>query len=235
MTSLTLAAAALPRPKRELLALLLIIPAPCISAIVGLLLGEGALGVALWALAKVWMLVVPLWWHVKVEGKKLELPRMRGLFTGAALGLAMAVAVLSAYFVFGQSWIDPSVIRATLEPTGLVNIPVYLGVAAFWILGNSVLEEFVYRWFVYERATGLVGAKWAMVVSAGAFVLHHLVSMAAYFDWRVTTIGCLGVFVGGLIWSWLYARTRSIAAPYISHAIVDVAVFTIGAILLFGW
>ncbi len=220
----------------DLLALALILPAPCLSALVGLILGKGAIGAVLWALAKVWMLVLPLWWRVKVDGEPLSFSPARkgGLGVAAALGLVISAIIVGAWLIIGPTWIEPGALRAAVEPVGLTNPAIYLGVAAFWILGNSVLEEYVYRWFVYERATGLVGRRWAMVLSAGAFVLHHALSMAAFFDWKTTTLCCVGVFVGGLIWSWLYDRYQTLWAPYLSHAIVDVAVFAVGGAMIFG-
>ena len=44
----------------------------------------------------------------------------------------------------------------------------------------------------------------------------------------------LGVMIGGLVWSWMYMRYRSIWPGWVSHAIVDVAVFGVGAWVLFG-
>ena len=43
-----------------------------------------------------------------------------------------------------------------------------------------------------------------------------------------------GVFAGGVAWSCLYVRYGSVWPGYLSHAIVDVAVFGTGAALLFG-
>lgn len=220
----------------DMLALALILPAPCISALVGLILGKGAIGAALWAFAKVWMVAVPLVWRLKVDRKPLSLSPVRegGVGVGALVGVVVAAIIVGAWLLIGPAWIAPGALAAAVEPVGLTNPAVYLGVAVFWILGNSVLEEYVYRWFVYERATKLVGRRWAVVFSAGAFVVHHALSMAAFFDWRTTTLACAGVFVGGLIWSWLYARYETLWAPYVSHAIVDVAVFAVGAAMIFG-
>ena len=39
---------------------------------------------------------------------------------------------------------------------------------------------------------------------------------------------------GRASWGWLYLRHRSIWSGYVSHAIVDVAVFVIGYGLIFG-
>jgi membrane protease YdiL (CAAX protease family) len=66
------------------------------------------------------------------------------------------------------------------------------------------------------------------------FTLHHIIALAAYFDWRITLIGSAGVFTGSVIWSILYLRYRSLWPAYISHIGADVAVFLIGAWLIFG-
>jgi membrane protease YdiL (CAAX protease family) len=44
----------------------------------------------------------------------------------------------------------------------------------------------------------------------------------------------LGVFVGGLLWSWLLRRHGSLVPGYLSHILVDLAIFVVGASMLFG-
>ena len=53
-------------------------------------------------------------------------------------------------------------------------------------------------------------------------------------DWRGIGSQLAVLFAGGVAWSWLYVRYGSIWPGYLSHAIVDVAVFGTGAALLFG-
>jgi membrane protease YdiL (CAAX protease family) len=36
------------------------------------------------------------------------------------------------------------------------------------------------------------------------------------------------------MWSWLYLRYRSVWPCYVSHAIVDIAVFVVGWLIIFG-
>ena len=230
-----------PSRRRALLALALIAPVPSLAAWFGLMAPEGAWGVAVWIASKAWLLAIPLWWQLSVERKKpsASLPRRGGLGLGAGLGLAIAGLIVGAYLVVGRQWIEPAVIRATLEPFGLTTPHVYLGAVAYWVLFNSLVEEVVFRWFLASKGEALFhghrfATLFAVLLSAACFTGHHIIAMAAYFDWRVTLIGSLGVFVGGAVWSALYLRYRSIWVPYISHAIVDIAVFGIGAVLLFG-
>ena len=179
---------------------------------------------------------LPLVWLLYVDREPLSWSRPeRGGFGVAALsGLLIAAAIGVVYLVVGAHWVDPAAVRQTLEPTGLVNPVVYLGVAAYWIFGNSVLEEYVYRWFVFSRARKIVGRAGGTFIAAAAFVPHHWLSLSSFCDLKTTAIASGGVFVGGLIWSWIYARYRSVWVPWVSHAIVDVAVFGIGWVLLFG-
>ena len=47
-------------------------------------------------------------------------------------------------------------------------------------------------------------------------------------------IALMSICALGALWSGLYLRFRSLWVPYVSHAIVDVAVFGVGAVLIFG-
>ena len=46
-------------------------------------------------------------------------------------------------------------------------------------------------------------------------------------------LGSLGVFLGGVIWSWIYLVYRNLWAAYVSHVAADIVIFGIGYTLLF--
>ncbi len=46
-------------------------------------------------------------------------------------------------------------------------------------------------------------------------------------------LGSTGCFLGGVIWSGLYLRYRSIWPGYLSHVLADVAIYIIGWHLIF--
>lgn len=90
------------------------------------------------------------------------------------------------------------------------------------------------RWFVFRQFEAIVGPWWAVLAAALAFTTHHVVALAGQFDTGLAIVGSVGVFTGGVTWSWLYRRYGSIWPGYVSHALVDVAVFAIGYQLIFG-
>ena len=70
----------------------------------------------------------------------------------------------------------------------------------------------------------------AILLSSVAFVGHHIIILAAYFGWTspatVLFSACVGV--GGAAWAWLYSRSGSLLGPWLSHLLVDAAIFIIG-------
>ena len=51
---------------------------------------------------------------------------------------------------------------------------------------------------------------------------------------HVVAIASTGIFIGGSLWSWCCWRFGTIWPAYVSHAIVDVAIFAIGYHILLG-
>ena len=74
----------------------------------------------------------------------------------------------------------------------------------------------------------------AVILSALLFTVHHVFALAAQVDWRVTLLASVGVFIGGVTWSWLYRRYRSIWPGYLCHLMADAPIFVIGYVLIFG-
>jgi membrane protease YdiL (CAAX protease family) len=146
----------------------------------------------------------------------------------------MAAVILGAYWGGLSKIIDPMLLRRTAVDMELDSPLVYLAGALYWIFVNSVIEEYVYRWFVLRQFRALI-ADWAAILgSALVFTVHHTVAMADYLGAGPNALGTLGVFVAGACWSWLYLRYRSIWVPWVAHAFADVAIFLIGWHLIFS-
>jgi len=222
--------------RRALIALVLVGAAPTVSTILSYGVGEGGLSQAIFLLTKLWLLCVPIVWFLKVDSGTLSWskPEQGGYAMSIGLGISMSIVMLLAWLLLGDA-IDANLLRDALEPVGLLDPWVYLAATIYWILINSLLEEFVFRWFLVTKSEILVGTgNPAIILSALIFVAHHTVALAIFgFPWWANLISSIGLFVGGAIFSWLYVRYRSVWIPYIAHAICDIVVFSVGAIIIF--
>ncbi len=202
----------------------------------GMVAAEGTgLGKAVFGASKIWVLVLPIVWIMLVDRKRPTLPRpvVRGMGAACLTGAIIFVSIGGAYLLFGRMWIEAESMRARADDVGLTTPRIYLFGAAYWITINSLMEEYVWRWFVVTRCEVLMPRLAAVAASGVLFTLHHIIALNVYFDWRVSLLGSIGVFIGGTIWSWLYLRYRNIWAAYVSHVFADVVIFAIGYQLLF--
>jgi membrane protease YdiL (CAAX protease family) len=134
----------------------------------------------------------------------------------------------------GVQNMDLGPLREAVDEMGLGTSSTYLAAAAGWTLVNSLMEEYVYRWFVLTQSERLLSPTGAILASAAVFTLHHVIAVSQYLEPILSILASAGVFFGGVIWAWLYVRYRSIWPGWISHVLADVAVFGIGWWLLFG-
>ncbi len=223
------------RKRNALLALLLLVPAPSIAVWLTLYGMQGAfIAKALFGFFKVWLFLLPVVWLLFVDKQRVSLPKPTGKGMGAGLvtGVVIFALILAGYFLF-RHWIDVQRVSSNAKDAGLTSPLLYILLAVYWCTINSLLEEYVWRWFVFTRCEAVM-PRWPAVIASGLFfTLHHIIALNAYFDWRVTTLGAVGVFVGGATWSWIYLKYRNIYAGYVSHVFADLAVFGIGYVLIF--
>jgi uncharacterized protein len=223
--------------RRAWWALLLLVPVPSLGTAASMWWWPGTtVGIGLFVTAKLWVVVLPLIWIVFVDKSTLRwsAPRKGGFRIAIILGMATALAIFAVYgVVIGRGWIDPTEVAARAAQTGLDHRGVYLAGAIYWITLNSLMEEYVWRWFCFRQCEVLFGGAAGVLASALGFTLHHVIALAGQFPWTLTILGSLGVFCGGAMWSWLYLRYRSIWPCYVSHAIVDLPIFILGYHLIF--
>ena len=218
-------------------ALLFLVPAASIGTAASMFWWPGtALGMGVFILSKLWIVILPFLWRVAVERRPLSWspPRRGGFLASTLLGLLIAGFIVLVYAAArGLGWIDPATVAARAQETGLASLHLYLLGAIYWITLNSLMEEYVWRWFVFRQFEALLGGTGAVAASAMAFTAHHVIALAGQFSGPMTVLGSFGVFAGGAIWSFLYLRYRSVWPCYVSHAIADLPIFVIGYLLIF--
>ncbi len=178
----------------------------------------------------------PLVWYVKVRRQKLKFhrPRGRGMVLGVGFGALVtgSMWLLYACWLLPAGWLQEAIepIRQKIAGFGVNRLPAYLALALFYSLVHSLLEEYYWRWFVFAQLRRLVSLPSAVVISSLGFMAHHVLLLGTFFGWGspLTWLFSLAVAVGGAIWAVLYHRLGSLYPVWVSHLMVDAAIFGIG-------
>ncbi len=175
-----------------------------------------------------------VWWF---ERHRLVLrpPTRNGLSLGFGFGVMTAAAILSLYYfwlkhspLLGDA---PDRILRKVQEFGLATPLGYVQLGIFICLVHSLFEEYYWRWFLVGTLKRYFPIAAAIVIASLGFMVHHIVILGVYFPDRFWTLAipfsiCVGI--GGGIWAWIYHRTGSLYAAWLSHAIIDAAILFVG-------
>ena len=160
-----------------------------------------------------------------------------GILIGAVFGLFVAAAMIALALL----WLKPTgfldepavAIQGKIGDMHLDSLPAYILASVFYCVFHSLLEEYYWRWFVFKRLKPFVGVPSAILVSSLGFMAHHVIVLAMFFGWTspATYLFSVCVASGGAFWAWIYERSGSIYAPWISHALLDCGIFVLGYLL----
>ncbi len=174
---------------------------------------------------------------VDIPSTRQRLPR--SLIYGVLFGLMVVLAIVVCYF-----GILPESILAKLSATvaekvtaqGIDTAARFLAVAVFYTFLHSLLEEYYWRWFVYDELVGHVSKLAANIISSLGFMAHHVVLVGYFIGWTSawTYLISGSVAVGGVFWAWLFDRPYGFRSCWLSHAIVDAGIFGLGFVILFS-
>lgn len=178
-------------------------------------------------------------WLGEGQRWRLRKPRFDGLLLGLGFGLLVAGAMVGLYLAFYRTsaTFAPAavLVRRKLGEFGLTSPAGYALLATFIVVIHSLLEEYYWRWFVFGRLRRLLPLLPAILLSSLAFMAHHVIVLHYYFPGQFVSAVLpfsLGVAVGGAAWAYLYERTGTIYSPWLSHLLVDAAIFAVGWDLL---
>jgi membrane protease YdiL (CAAX protease family) len=192
---------------------------------------------AIYSISKVVQFSFPLAWTLAVTRGRL--PRLslapRALLEGVASGLVMMLALFLVYVALQ----DQAPLLEEARPRILERVQAFgidtpmrfLGLALFLSVIHSLLEEYYWRWFVFGRLQERMHVAGAVALSSVAFTLHHVIVLHAFLGprfWPATLGFSLAVAGGGAAWAMIYRRCKRLAAPWISHILVDLAILSMG-------
>jgi membrane protease YdiL (CAAX protease family) len=210
---------------------------------------QGAFGVG-----KVVQFALPVVWVGCLAGlfsrsrpqPKSQVPPGRRDLLSIVLGLAFGIAVMGAmaglyYFclkpagLFERPMLE---VQEKVASFGIRSAAGYIALAMFYSLAHSLLEEYYWRWFVFGHCCRGLRPATAVPLSSVGFAAHHVLVLGAYFGYGspLTWLFSAGIVIGGAFWAWLYRRSGSLIGPWLSHTLVDAAIFVIGWDLVrFSW
>ena len=178
-------------------------------------------------------------WLVGQHFPRLAWPTWGDLTAGLLLGAAAAGVILALYFgLLRQTPLlqdTPERVRGKMAEFGLTTATAYLLFAVFLSAAHSLLEEYYWRWFVFGQLRHVMPVAAAAVLAAVAFAAHHVVVLSVFLPGRFASAvvpAALAVAAGGVAWAWLYQQTGSLWPAWVSHALVDGAIFSIGWYLM---
>jgi len=190
----------------------------------------------IYALGKSIQFAFPLLWALLVLKERLWKKRARtgGILPGLFFGAVVSVAMLLLYHLVlrpGGFFADATpAIQAKISGLGLDSAWQFVALGIFYATIHSVLEEYYWRWFVFRQLRRCTPLGIAILISSLGFMAHHVILLASYFGWTspVTYVFSCGVAIGGAVWAFLYESSGSLLGPWLSHALIDAAIFTVG-------
>lgn len=162
-----------------------------------------------------------------------QLPDRKSFGIALGIGLLMIIAIQVAYFFLKEA-IDLALIKQQLSDNLNITDQDFLAVSTYITIGNSFIEEFFFRGFLFISFIPILGVFRSSFISAILFALYHISIFFAWFTIPIITVALLGLILGGLFFNWLDSSSKSLYPGWIAHICADISIMLIG-FKMFGW
>lgn len=224
------------KTKWELLCICLAMVLPLVGSVFYfVILNQGPTAQVIYTTTKVFTLLWPILVVLSLEKPKLKLghinwtSHLRAIPLGIITGLLIValMMVLYKFTLLGDIVRNNSdAIRAKAVDMGFLEH--YWTFAIFLSLAHSLLEEYYWRWYIFGRIKRFVKPIFAYGLASLAFAGHHYVVLGVFFGLPMAILLGTLVGIGGLLWCWMFARSKSLLGIWISHGLVDAGIMYIG-------
>ena len=166
---------------------------------------------------------------VRLLNVKKELPSKKLLISMVFVYLV----IITAYPILKER-IDLSSIRENLlQKEGLTKNN-FIFIFAYIIFINSFLEESFFRGFIYNVFKDQDHPVWGIVYGSLLFSVYHLGIVALWFDPLILAVCIVGLALAGAFLQLVCIREDNLLGSFIVHGCANLAINTIGVLMLFG-
>lgn len=146
---------------------------------------------------------------------------------GIIFGVVSFAIVLSAYFIF-RNYIDIAAISNEMQTKSKITPANFILVGLYVTFGNSFLEEFFFRGYIFLNLYEMGYTKIAYGFSSLSFALYHLAIFRTWFNFPIMILALIGLISVGIIFDWLDTKSKNFINSWILHILADSAIILIG-------
>ncbi|GGA62058.1 CPBP family intramembrane glutamic endopeptidase [Ornithinibacillus halotolerans] len=184
---------------------------------------------------KVTIFFLTIWWYQRsfnkfrfkdpVSLEKISRKEWRRIFL---LGFLSATIVFIAY-VICLPFIDLSAIKGDLTERLGITTTTYIIVGLYITFGNSFLEEYFFRGFIFFQLPRKLG----YIYSPLLFASYHIPMIILWFSPTIIGLCFIGLWIIGLIFHKVNEKNQTIWASWMIHICADIVIVLIGLTLFY--
>lgn len=144
------------------------------------------------------------------------------------LGLSSATVVLLAY-LFCLPIINLDAIKEDLTSRLGITATSYIIVGLYITFGNSLLEEYFFRGFIFFNLPRKIGYLFSPIL----FAAYHIPMIMLWFSPLIIVLCFIGLWIIGLVFHKVNERNQTIWASWIIHICADIMIIVIGLTLFY--
>ncbi|QOS99573.1 CPBP family intramembrane metalloprotease [Brevibacterium sp. JNUCC-42] len=146
--------------------------------------------------------------------------KLKGIWWGIISGILLFMLICFGFHLLLLSGMSTEWMRLKLFSWGLTDGSKWW-FALYMTVGNSLLEELLWRGFLLERLLYNMSLSKAILLSSFFYTLYHFIIGATLFGAQIGLLATFLVFVTGMFWGWLRRTYQSIYPTWISHLFAD--------------
>lgn len=143
-----------------------------------------------------------------------------------ALGAAIYGVIIGGWWLTGH-FVDYNGLVGALAADQQVDSESFWGVALYISLGNSFLEEFLFRLVAFIKLAEYAGRRVAYAFSSVGFAVYHIAMLGAAFPLPLLALAVAGLAAGGIIFDYVDEKSGNIYNSWMIHMFADLALMTL--------
>lgn len=162
-----------------------------------------------------------------VEALNIQKLNIKQFKYGILFGVVSFFAVLLAYVLL-KEYINFESIIKELNTKSKITVSNFIFVGVYITLGNSFLEEFFFRGYIFMNLYENKKHITAYLLSSLLFALYHIGIFQTWFNLPLTILALVGLFSIGIIFNWLCTKSNNLVNSWIVHILADASIILIG-------